>query len=228
MPKNAFLDKGIILGYCFFADPHYKKCSQYIHSGDTDYYATKQVEDIYDVKLHEMIKKHQLAILGNIKNVKEDYSGELTEEDVREIQNDINPSENPSWRFLRDYYQGREGQSVYEVTEGLRDLQQEIEQNAECRKSELYPMIHGWIRFAEHADVQDALKDLKEDDEEDFWICIDAHDLAATLEGETELATPNPVDFGEIGYKDEILKHTAIDDIRIVAVSRSGKSRTEV
>lgn len=224
MSANSFLDKGIILGYCFFTDPHYKRCREYIHSGDTDYFATEQVEDIYPNAKKHMVRKHQQAILNHIRDIKRNYSGSLTESKIQDIKESIDTYDNPSWRFLQDYYDGKEGETVYNITEGLRDIQQEIEQTAEKRKSELYPMLQGWIRFAQHEDVQENLSGLKAEDEEDFWICIDAHDLAASIEGKTELATPNPADFGENGYQDEILEYTAIDSIRIVAISRD---RTE-
>lgn len=224
MSDNSFLDKGIILGYCFFTDPHYKRCREYIHSGDTDYFVTEQVEDIYPNAKKHMVRKHQKAILHHIRDIKGSYSGSLTESKIQNITESIDKYNNPSWRFLQDYYDGKEDETVYSVTEGLRDLQQEIEQIADKRKSELLPMLQGWIRFAQHEDVQENLSGLKAADEEDFWICIDAHDLASSIDGETELATPNPADFGKSGYRDEILEHTAIDSIRIVAVSRD---RTE-
>lgn len=220
MAENAFLDKGIILGYCFYLDPHHKRCREYIHTGETDYYATDQITDIYDKKRAKLVREHQIAILNHIQRVKGNYSGSLTSSDIEEIQASVDPGENPAWRFLRDYYNGKAGHSVYEVTEGLRDIQQEIEQLATKRKDTLFPMLHGWLRFDQHEDVQEALAELKADDEEDFWVCIDAHDVAVHLDGSTELATTNPTDFAEIGHKDTILAHTALDEIQIVAAKR--------
>lgn len=220
MSENAFLDKGIILGYCFYTDPHHKKCRKYIHTGDTDYFATDQIKDIYDKKRVDLVDRHQKAIRHHIREIKSRYSGDLTEDKIEEIQSSIDQEENPSWRFLRDYYDEKEGKSVYIVTEGLRDIQQEIEQMARRRKEKLYPKLHGWLRFDQHEDVQGALSGLKKDDEEDFWVCLDAHDVAANLEGRTELATTNPADFGDTGYKKEILENTALDDIKVVAARR--------
>lgn len=224
MSENAFLDKGIILGYCFYSDPHHQKCRKYIHTGNTDYFATDQIKDIYDKKRVELVDRHGKAIRRHIAEIKASYSGDFTEQEIEEIQSSIDQEKNPSWRFLRDYYNGKEGEPVYLVTEGLRDIQQEIEQVSRKRKDILYPKLHGWLRFDQHEDVQDALTGLKVDDEEDFWVCIDAHDVAVNLEGRTELATTNPADFGDIGYKEEILENTAIDDIRIVAARRDQKA----
>jgi|GEM_PF-7054160 len=34
MADNAFLDKGVILGFCFFTDPHHRECRTDDHVGD--------------------------------------------------------------------------------------------------------------------------------------------------------------------------------------------------
>lgn len=172
MADNAFLDKGIILGYCFLVDPHHRRCHEYIHSGPENFIVTDEVRGIYPSKKEALIERHQTAILDHVRRLKIEYSGNLSQNDVDEIREGIDKYENPAWRYLDEFYEGKEGKSVYEVSERLRDIQQEIEQLSEQRKEVLYPLLQGWIRWETHEAVQTTLAGLREDDEEDFWICI--------------------------------------------------------
>jgi hypothetical protein len=106
---------------------------------------------------------------------------------------------------LEDFYDGKAGRSVYEVTDELREVIREIEQRAEARKETLYSIFQGWLRISSHGSVQDELTQLRAQDEEDFWIVIDAHDFATNMRGETELATTNPAEFADDQIKEEIL-----------------------
>jgi len=221
MADSAFLDKGIILGYCFYTDTHHVRCREYIESTDAELYATKQVEDIFQNAKEHIIKNHKRAITDFIRWVKTEYSGTLTSADITGIQNHIDRGENPAWRYLLDYFEGKSGEEVYPVTKSLRQIARDIEQLAEERNKELQPKILGWIRFATYPELQDNLRTLFERDEEDYWIAVDAHDLALNVDGTTELATNNPGDFDDDAVREEILTHTAIDEINLVFISRS-------
>ena len=102
MADSAFLDKGIILGYCFYTDTHYVRCREYIESTGAELYATKQVEDIFQNAKEHIIKRHRRAITEFIRWVKTEYSGALTSADISEIQNHIDRGDNPAWRYLLD------------------------------------------------------------------------------------------------------------------------------
>lgn len=220
MVENAFLDKGVLLGYCFFADPHHTVCREYLESNCRDYYTTKQIENIFSEKKAEIVRNHRSSILENIRTVKSNYDGSLSESDVEDIQNGVDRTDNDAWRYLVDFYDDAAGTSVYEVTEELRTVARDVETRAADRKEELYRRFQSWIRIASHEQVQEKLDSLRERDEEDFWVCIDAHDVAANVEGATELATNNPSDFAHEEIRSSILEHTAIDSIRLVFVSR--------
>lgn len=221
MADSAFLDKGIILGYCFYTDTHHVRCRDYIESTDTDLYATKQVEDIFQKAKDRLIKKHRRAITDFIRWVKREYSGTLSSEDIAEIQSHIDRGENPAWRYLLDYFQDKSGDGVYPVTKNLRQIARDLEQLAEKRNEELQPEVLGWIRLASYPELKDDLSSLFKKDEEDYWIAVDAHDLGLNVDGTTELATNNPSDFGDDAVRKELLTHTAIDEINLVFVSRS-------
>jgi len=221
MADNAFLDKGIILGYCFYTDTHHVRCRDYIDSTGTELYATKQVEDIFQKAKDHIIKKHRRAITDFIRWVKQEYTGNLCSEDIAEIQSQIDRRKNPAWRYLLDYFQDKSGKDVYLVTKNLRQIARDIEQMAEERNEELQPEVLGWVRFESYPDLKDNLSSLFQKDEEDFSIAVDAHDLGVQLDGTTELATNNPSDFDDDRVREEILTHTAIDEINLVFVSRS-------
>lgn len=221
MADNAFLDKGIILGYCFYTDTHHIRCREYIESTDTEFYATKQVEDIFQNAKDHIIRKHRRAISVFIRWVTQEFTGTLTAEDVTEIQNHVDRRENPAWRYLIDYFTDKSGEDVYPVCKKLRQIARDIEQLAEERNEELQPKILGWIRFESYPELKDNLRSLFEKDEEDYWIAVDAHDLALNVDGTTELATNNPSDFDDETVREGILTYTAIDEITLVFVSRS-------
>lgn len=219
MPQNAVLDKGVILGYCFFSDPHHTRCVQYLDFPETDYYTTKEIEDIFEIKKDNIINRHRKAILRHVQLITDEYDEELTEEDIERIQSRIDRRSNDAWRYLLDFYQGKEGETVYQIARTLRSIVRDMEQRAEERRETLYPHLLGWLRIDAHEDIQDELEPLRRRDEEDFWICIDAHDIAANVTGETELATNNPSDFGHADIEDLILEVTAIDNIEYIFVS---------
>lgn len=221
MADTAFLDKGIILGYCFYTDVHHEKCREYIESTDADLYATKQVEEIFANAKDSIVKTHRRALTDFIRWVKMEFAGTLSPEDISSIQNHVNRDENPAWRYLLDFFEGKSGERVYSVNKGLRQVARDIEQMAEERNDELQPKILGWIRIEGYPELQDDLHSLFERDEEDYWIAVDAHDVALNVEGTTELATNNPSDFDDEIVREEILTHTAIDEITLVFVSRS-------
>lgn len=221
MADSSFLDKGIILGYCFYTDTHHVRCRDYIETTDLELYATKQVEDIFQKAKDYIIKKHRRAITEFIRWVKREYSGILASADIAEIQGHIDRVENPAWRYLLDYFEDKSGEEVYPVSKNLRQVVRDLEQLAEERNEELQPKILGWIRFARYPELEDDLSSIFEKDEEDYWIAVDAHDLGLNMDGTTELATNNPSDFDDNEVRNEILTHTAIDEINLVFVSRS-------
>lgn len=221
MVDCAFLDKGIVLGYCFYTDTHHVRCRNYIETTDAELYATKQVEDIFQKAKDHIIKKHRRAITDFIRRVKREYSGPLTSDDIAEIQGNIDRGENPAWRYLIDYFEDKSGTGVYPITKNLRQIARDLEQLAEERNEELQPKVLGWIRFDTYPELKDDLGSLFGKDEEDYWIAVDAHDLGLHVDGTTELATNNPSDFDDDAVREEILTHTAIDEINLVFVSRS-------
>jgi hypothetical protein len=221
MADSAFLDKGIILGYCFYTDAHHVRCKDYIESTDAELYATKQVEDIFQKAKEHIVRKHRRAITDFVRWMKGEFTGNIKSDDISKIQDHINCGENPACRYLLDYFEGVAGEEVHSVSKDLRQIARDIEQLSEKRNEKLQPKILGWIRLSSYPELKHDLSSLFEKDEEDYWIAVDAHDLAINVDGTTELATNNPSDFDDQAVREEILTHTAIDEITLVFVSQS-------
>lgn len=220
MADNSFLDKGVVLGYCFLTDTHHVKCADYIESENAEFFATKQVEDIFRKTKKRIIKNHRRAIFDFIAKINSHYSGSLSSSDIEEIQEMVDRYENDAWRYLLDHFEGREGEELYVVTKKLREIVRDMEQMAQERNEYLDSIVLGWVRYSTYPEMEDKLESLLEQDPEDFGIALDAHDVAKHLEGTTELATNNPSDFDDDNVRAEILENTDIDDIQLVFVSR--------
>lgn len=220
LPDNSFLDKGILLGYCFLLDPHHEVCRKYIHSGPEDYYTTQQIEEIVRKKKEQLIKSHRAEILDHVREIRRNYSGTLDQQDIEEIRSNIDEYSMDSWRYLRDFYDKLPSRNVYELTEKLRSIAAEIEKLADRRKSRLFEMLNQWIVVGTYEGVREELEPLRQRDEEDFWVILDAHDMASALEGTSHFATTNPADFDRDEIREAILKATDLDDIEIISVRR--------
>lgn len=220
MSNNVFLDKGLLLGYCFTVDKHHEKCKAYLSSQDGEFYITEDIDGVFAAKRSKFVREHREAILDHVKELtKSNYSGRIGPMEIQEIQEQLISTQNEAWRYLRDYYDGLSVSSVYEVKEELRGLAREMETLVDERKNDFDEMVTLWTREDDYSRLHDDLSALKSEDNEDFWVCVDAHDLAHRTEETTVLATNNPSDFGPQSHGETILASTALDDIDIVAVT---------
>lgn len=226
MTVDAFLDKGVILGYCFLVDPAAKECRRYVSAEGKQLYATEHVERVFQRKRDEILERQRNGVLSHCRELRTDYSGTLSEEDVSELRSGVDRYENDAWRYLEDYYEGKVGESVTDVDRELRGLARGLEKLAEERREELYERLIDWIRFRDYSgdeyDLHDELSGLKaEDRTDDFRVVLDAHDVGVECDGVTELATNNPTEFADDAYGEQILTHTEIDRIELLFESRS-------
>lgn len=224
MTESAFLDKGILLGYCFSVDVHHEKCSDYLLDENRDPYITEYVRKSFNRKKVELIRRHRKDILHHVDELENSrYTGELGPMELKRIrQNMISNVEYPNaWRYLRDYYDDQSLISVGEITEEMRELARRIESNALSRFKTFDRKVNHWERNDEHVNVQTSLDEIRNDDEEDFWICIDAHDVASRVSGHTELATTDLNHLVRNGRKELIVDNTDLEDVVPVAVTSS-------
>lgn len=192
------------------------------------FYITEYIEESYSEKKETIIKEHRNAILDHIARLKqsEEFSGNLNPDEIEEIRRWMITTDNEAWRYLRDYYEDLSHTSVHEIEDDLRGLARELDKFTRRRKGRFDSQVERWTRDTEYPGLAETLSELRESEEEDYWVCIDAHDLACRTSGTTELATNNPADFGDQAYGQTIKQHTNIDTIEIVvadAVARTQK-----
>lgn len=224
MSRHAFLDKSVLIGYCFCVDIHHENCKEYISKSNFEYYVTDEVAEVFARNKSRMVSNHRKEILKHVRRLENSgYSGGIGPMDLKSLrQNMITPDEYPnSWRYLRDYYREKNFISVGEIQEELRELAREIEARADSKHEQFISEINLWEREQDYPEVQKGLKEIKQDKEEDFWICIDAHSLAANKSGYTELGTTDEDDLGNANRQKLITDVTALDEVENVAVTLS-------
>lgn len=221
MPDTSFLDKGVLLGYCFTVHAHHERCKRYFSDSTATFYVTEYIESVYDEKRDELLKAHRNAILDHVARLKrsEEFSEELDPDDVSEIRRWMIPTDNEAWRYLRDYYDDLSYTSVHEIETDLRGLSRELDKLVKRRKDEFDTHVKTWTRETEYPKLETDLNELRRGEEEDYWVCVDAHDLACRTSGTTELATNNPSDFGEEAYGPLIRRQTDVDAIKILVAN---------
>jgi hypothetical protein len=74
-----------------------------------------------------------------------------------------------------------------------------------------------WNREDKYQDINEELSEIPWDDRR---ICLDAHDVAEVIGHVTELATTNPKDLVDDGYRELIITKTSIQEVVSLA-SRS-------
>lgn len=220
MEEHAFLDTGVVLGFCFTVDTHHLKCKDYLQENGKQCYVTADVEEAYKRKKPYLTERYSKAILDHADHIKNSsaFEGQLDSLDIRDIREDLLSPRNDSYQFLYWFYK-RKAPNYIQVTElcnQLREIARDIEGNALRRKETLDKLLERWCREEEYNLVADALSAIHEEDRD---ICLDAHDLACEQTGTVELATTDPKDFVKNGHKQLILEHTEIDDVISLAIS---------
>lgn len=228
MSVNAFLDKGVVLGYCFLVDPAAKECRRYVLTEGKQLYVTEHVERVFERKRDDILERQRDGVLSHCRELRTGYSGMLSEEDITQLRTEIDRYENDAWRYLEDYYGGKAGESVKAIDRELRGLVRQLEKLAKRRREELYGRLINWLRVQDYSgdeyDLHSRLSGLKSEDRtDDFQIVLDAHDVGVVCDGPTELATNNPKEFADDAYGEQILTHTKIDRIELLFESRDGR-----
>lgn len=219
MAESAFLDRGVVLGYCFTVKQQHRVCREYLAQDAKEFYVTQEVESIYDQKKRELTEKYSDKIRNHGADLtRSKFDGELGPMELKEITNRIVPGSGASG-FLEEWYIREVPQiiSMYRLKQRLRDLARDIERLAEERKDEFDDQVALWERERDYPNIRDQLEEIEKEKEEDVWICIDAHDLATRTDGYTELATTDLSDFIRGGRKRLILESTDLDEVVPIA-----------
>jgi len=219
MSASAFLDRGVVLGYCFTVKKQHRACRDYLSQDELDFYVTEEVESIFEYKKDQLTQDYSDAILDHVADLtRSKYDGELGPMEQKGIQERTVP-QNEASRFLSEWYQSEVPQliSMYGLKNRLRNLARDINSMAEERKDDFDALVTLWERETAYPGVRDNLAEIEDEKEEDLWICIDAHDLAVHKDGHTELATTDLSDFIRGDKKQLILGATALNDVIPVA-----------
>lgn len=208
MCDAGFLDKGVLLGFCFRTDPHHARCRNYLESGVTPY-ITEEIEEAFERNRKRMTQDHADAIRLHVKDLRDSpHEGPLGRGDLRDIRENVLFAGNQVSEFLKRWYESQvqSGITFSELQDRLRYLARDIERRAYQRKEEFDDLVTVWDREDDYPEVKNALSEMSA---EDMFVCVDGHDLAVHLEVETELATTDS-DFLEDGREGLILETTAI------------------
>lgn len=221
MTDNAFLDKGLVLGFCFPVDLHHRKCRQYLQNGTMEFYLTDQIESIYGAKRYEKIKEHRNAVLKHARYIDQNYDSEMGPMDLRDVRRHLNSESNNAYKYLIDYYEGKQFANPRDVVKDLREFGRGMESHVSNRKDEFDELVKLRPREDDYPNLENDLRSIREDKEEDYWVCVDAHDLGERTPGKTELATTDIDDLANEDRKELIIEKTSIDSVEAVAFTSS-------
>jgi len=212
MAAAGFLDKSVLLGFCFRTDPHHARCRDYLED-EKDHYITEEIDDAFERNRKRMTESHADAIELHVKDLRDSpHSGPLGIHDLEDIRENVLYHGNDVSDFLERWYDETvdSGITISELEHRLRYLARDIERIAYQRKEEFDDLVLLWERADDYPDVKTALSEMSA---EDMFVCVDAHDVAVHLGEPTELATADESDFFENGREKLILDNTALDAI---------------
>lgn len=215
----AFLDTGVVIGYCFLLDDHHRNCREYLEENtEADLFVSETVEREYDHAKQKVSRRLANGVREHVQAIKRtDYEDELGPMELDRLQNRVLDRNNDAHQFLYDFYDEGLGNFVQksELCERLRGMAREIESFPLDRKRTLDSRASVWKCDATYDGVETSLSMIPQDDRR---ICIEAHDLGRRGDSYTVFATVNPRDFVDDGAEESILEITEIDEIENLAV----------
>lgn len=213
MTDASFLDTGVVLGFCFRDDTHHHRCRQYLDNHDFELFISDHVRSEYLNREPSLADEIADGVFAHIKQLRDsEFEGQLDSMDTSRIRQNLIRNDNTAGTTLHAFYRNELPNFIQfdEIINRLRNLARDIEQNAVENRSELMQQVQVWERDEDYPDIDENLTDLPWDDRR---ICIDAHDVATLTDYLTELATTNPTDLVDDGYREMILEETAIQDV---------------
>ena len=137
--------------------------------------------------------------------------------DLQNVRRRLNRKYSDASKYLRDYYEGKQFANPQDVVEELREFARGMQSHVSDRKDEFDELVETWTREDDYPSLEDSLRSIREDKEEDYWVCVDAHDLGERTPGETELATTDIDDLANEDRKELIIGNTSIDSVQALA-----------
>jgi hypothetical protein len=217
MPDASFLDTGVVLGFCFRDDSHHHRCRQYLNDHDFELFVSDHVVSEFLNREPSLAQEIADGIFDHIDRLRDsEFEGQLDSMDTSRIRQDLISGRNAAGTTLHGFYRNDLPNFIHfgELTERLRNLARDIEQNAIENREDLMEQAEVWERNEEYAGIDEDLSAIPSDDRR---ICLDAHDVAEVTGYLTELATTNPTDLVDGGYRELILEQTSLEDVVSVA-----------
>jgi hypothetical protein len=217
--RIAFLDTGVVLGYCLTADLHHDPCRTYLGDEPDEIYSGAEVAAEYEATVPGVSTRYADDVRSHRERIADSrFDGELGPRDLTEIERTLLSEENSMADVIGELYEELP-QFLYvdTLTTYLTQLARDIEQMAVERKDRLDDVITAyWEQESGHGVVRQRL-DIHEPD---LSICIEGHDLGEHVGGDVELATANPTDFVRGGTRDQIVTHTTMTDVVDLSADR--------
>ncbi|ACV46719.1 MULTISPECIES: hypothetical protein [Halomicrobium] len=218
MADASFLDTGVVLGFCFRDDSHHHRCREYLDDHDFVLFVSDHVESEYLNREPSLAQEVANGIFDHIDRLHDsEFEGQLDSMDTSRIRQNLVSGNNPAGTTLHTFYSDEVPNfiQITDLTERLRDLARDIEQIAIENRETLMTKVEVWERDNEYAEIDDKLSEIPWDDRR---ICLDAHDVAEVTGKPTELATTNPTDLVDHGYRTVILERTSLENVVSLAV----------
>lgn len=218
MAEASFLDTGVVLGFCFRDDTHHHRCRQYLEDHEYSLYISDHVESEYLNREPSLAEEIADGVLDHVFRLRNStYEGQLDSMDTSNIRQNLISGNNEAKRSLHEFYRNRVPNFVQfeELLDRLRTLARDIEQSAVENRNQLIEQTEIWAREKEYAEIKESLSEIPKDDRR---ICLDAHDVVEQTEEATELATVNPQDLVDQGYRELLLNTTEIEEVVSLAV----------
>ena len=222
MSDASFLDTGVVLGFCFRDDSHHYYCRQYLDDHDFTLFVSDHVVSEYLNREPSLAEEIADAIFDHIDRLRgSEFEGQLDSMDTSQIRQGLIAGSNEAGTTLHVFYRDNVPNFIQfdDLTKRLRDLARDIEQNAIENRETLMQQIEKWDRDNEYSEIDHELSEIPWDDRR---ICLDAHDVAEVMDFSLELATTNPTDMVDDGYRELILGQTSLEDVVSLA-NRSSK-----
>lgn len=220
MPEASFLDTGVVLGFCFRDDSHHHRCREYLNSRDFELFVSDSVVSEYLNREPSLAEEIADGVFSHIARLQDsEFEGQLDSMDTSQIRQNLISRYNEAGTTLHSFYSDQIPNfiQINELIDRLRNLARDIEQVANENHQSLMEQVEVWTRKSDYSDIDDGLSEIPSDDRR---ICLDAHDVAESTDYVTELATTNPIDLVDNGFRTQILEQTSIEDVVSVA-SRS-------
>lgn len=217
MCEVAFLDTGVVVGFCIRQDRHHHNCREYLESElpDGGAFVGPAVRDEYEHTRRVVTQRLSRAVRDHVRGVRTDScSGQLGPIDLNHLKSNVLDRGSDAYGFLYDYYHNQLGNYVQkdELVQQLREMARDIESLPPTRESEFEELVTDWTPREDHESVESSLAIIT--DANDRRICVEAHDLACHTEEDVEFATVNPQDFVDDGLEQAILDITSLSGIR--------------